>query len=536
MVRILLIDDNETDRVLVKRELGRVFASLEPHEVRNEAELAQALEAGNFDLAVTDHQLQWSDGLVVLNAIKARFPDRPVVMFTGSGNEEVAVEAMKAGLDDYVIKSPRHVVRLVTAVRSALDKADARRRAEAAERDRAELLRREQAAREQAERLLEEAKAADRRKDEFLAMLAHELRNPLSPMMNAVHLLRQPQMGLHEMEQVRAMLERQVRHLARIVDDLLDVSRITRGKIALRKCRLDLAGLVQQAGDDQRNTVEGNGLTLDVEVPEGPVWVLGDSTRLLQVMSNLLQNSAKFTSPGGRVVVRLKTDRSRQRAVVEVQDTGIGIEPGFLPHMFDIFTQGDRSLDRSRGGLGIGLALARGLVDLHGGQISAASDGPGRGSTFSFWVPLEAERRSVADTLPAVGSVSAPLRILIIEDNPDSAESLRMVLALSGHTVHAVRTGPAGLEAVKQFRPAVVLCDLGLPGELNGYDVARVLRRDPATAQLRLIAVSGYGQPEHQHQALAAVFDLHLTKPVDPRELQRRLASPVFEAQPPVSP
>ncbi len=257
-------------------------------------------------------------------------------------------------------------------------------------------------------------------------------------------------------------------------------------------------------------------------MPEGPVCVVGDSTRLSQVVSNLLQNSAKFTNPGGRVVLRLDADRNRQRAVIEVEDTGIGIEANLLPRVFDIFTQADQSLDRSRGGLGIGLSMVKGLVELHGGQVSAASAGTGRGATFTFWVPLAVERPATAKA-PAARPASALLRVLVIEDNQDTAESLRLVLTMFGHQTEVAHTAQAGVEMARQFHPDVVLCDLGLPGNMNGYDVARTLRQDPATAQIRLIAVSGYGQPEDQVRAIEAGFDLHLTKPVDPNQLQRRL-------------
>jgi CheY-like chemotaxis protein len=460
MVRILHADDNETDRFLVKRELGRVFADLQTREVRDQREFDAALDAGDFDLALTDYQLGWSDGLLVLRAVKARYPDRPVVMFTATGNEEVAVAAMKAGLDDYVVKSPQHAIRLVTAVRSALEKADARRRAAEAERERADLLRREQAARAQAERLLAEAREAERRKDEFLAMLAHELRNPLAPITTAVHLLRQPGLADGERERTQEMLQRQTRHLGRIVDDLLDVTRITRGRIELRKERVDLARLV-------------------------------------------------------RVAVRLEADPAGQ-AVLTVEDAGIGIEPALLPRLFEAFTQADRTLDRSRGGLGLGLALVKGLVQLHGGRAEAFSEGPGKGSRFTVRLPPEGGQ--------AEPEVPKSLRILVIEDSRDGAESLRLLLELCGHEVRVAHTGAAGIQAAREFRPGVVLCDLGLPGGLSGYDVARALRQDPE-APARLIAVSGYGQPEHRDWAQAAGFDLHLTKPIDPAELQRRLAS-----------
>ncbi len=524
MVRILHLDDNETDRHLVKRELSRVFPGLQTEEVRDQRELDAALNGGAFDLAITDYDLRWSNGLTVLQAVKARYPDLPVVMFTGTGNEEVAVEAMKAGLDDYVVKSPRHAIRLVAAVRSALEKAEARRRAAQAESERADLLRRERAARAEAERLLREAKEADRKKDEFLAMLAHELRNPLAPITNAVHLQRQPGLPEDERGRVQDMLERQVKHLGRIVDDLLDVTRITRGKIELRRERVDFARLVREAVEDHRAMLEGNRLEAVADVPGEPMWVRADRTRLSQVVGNLLQNAAKFTDPGGRVAVRLTVDRKTQQAVVMVEDTGIGIDAALLPRVFEMFTHADRTLDRSRGGLGLGLALTKGLVELHGGRVAAASEGLGKGAQFTVRLPLDGNEEAPVSSPPGGSVAAGPLRILVAEDSRDGAESLRLLLTLCGHEVQVAHTGPAGVEAAKAFRPAVVLCDLGLPGGMSGYDVAQALRQDPATAPARLIAVSGYGQPEDQARARAAGFDLHLTKPVDPTELQCRLA------------
>jgi signal transduction histidine kinase/CBS domain-containing protein len=523
MIRILHVDDNETDRLLVKRELSRVFTEVQTQDIRNQQELDQALDAGRFDLTITDYQLNWSNGLAVLNAIKARYPDCPVVMFTGTGNEEVAVEAMKAGLDDYVIKSPKHAIRLVMAVRAALAKAEARRQAAEAERERVDLLRREQAARAEAERLLQEAREADRKKDEFLAMLAHELRNPLAPITNAVHLLRQVQLPEEEAGKVQVMLERQIRHLGRIVDDLLDVTRITRGRIELRRERMDLARLVREVVEDHRGLFEGNRLEFGAEVPAESIWVRGDRTRLAQVIGNLLQNAAKYTDPGGRVTVRLTVDRTSQQAVLTVEDNGIGIDAELLPRVFDMFTQADRTLDRSRGGLGLGLALVKGLVDLHGGQVGAASEGPGKGTQFTFRLPMDSNEE--APVSPAAGrpAEAGSHRVLVIEDSRDGAESLRLLLTFHGHEVRVVYTGEAGVQAAREFRPAVVLCDLGLPGGLTGYDVARALRRDPETAAVRLIAVSGYGQPEDQARARAAGFDLHLTKPADPARLQEIL-------------
>ncbi len=525
MVRILHIDDNPTDRDLARRELSRVFPDLHVTSLADRPGFDAALEAGGFDLVITDYQLRWTDGLAVLHAVKGRYPELPVVMFTGSGTEEVAVEAMKAGLDDYVVKSPRHAVRLVTAVRAALDRADARRRASDAERERDALLAREQAARAEAERLLAEARDADRRKDEFLAMLAHELRNPLAPIRNSLEILRLAGPADPPLRSARDMIDRQVHHLSRLVDDLLDVSRITRGRIELRRAAVDLAALAREVAEDHRAEVERAGLGLTIDVPSGPVWVDGDRTRLAQVVGNLLNNAGKFTPAGGRVAVRVRADRGSQRAVAEVEDTGVGIEPELVPRVFEMFTQADRSLDRSQGGLGLGLALVRGLAELHGGGASAASGGPGSGTVFTVWVPL-AGAPAAAAPVPGAGPAggAGPARVLVIEDHPDAAESMRLLLKLAGHEVEVARTGPAGVAAAGAFQPQVVLCDLGLPGGMSGYDVARALRAYPALAGVRLVAVSGYGQPEDRDRARAAGFDLHLTKPVDPAALRGVLA------------
>lgn len=522
MLRVPIIDDNAQDRFLVERELKHVFLGVQCQHIIDEAQFMRVLEGGQFDLVITDYQLNWSDGLSLLHRIKKSQPDKPVIMFTGTGNEEVAVEAMKAGLDDYVVKSPQHYIRLVAAVRTALENAEIRNRAAQVEAERQELLQREQEARAAAERLLGEAKDAERRKDEFLAVLAHELRNPLSPMVNAIHLLTIPQAPNRSMDQLREMLQRQVRQLSRLVDDLLDVSRITRGKVQLRRQRLDVAQLVRSVAEDHRHQIEGAGLALKLDVESGPIWTMGDPTRLAQVLGNLLQNAAKFTESGGSVLVGLSVDRQHQRALVRVEDSGIGIEPDMLSRVFETFTQADRTLDRSKGGLGLGLALVKGLVELHGGQVRADSEGAGRGAAFTFWLPL-ADGEIAPAPVPAEAVTGDPLRVLIVEDNRDAADSLRMVLELTGHKAEVAYTGHQAIEKAKKIRPAVVLCDLGLPGGMSGYDVARALRQDPQTANIRLLAISGYGQPEDRERARDAGFDLHLTKPVTPEDLQRIL-------------
>jgi CheY-like chemotaxis protein len=318
--------------------------------------------------------------------------------------------------------------------------------------------------------------------------------------------------------------ERQLQHLTRLVDDLLDVSRIGRGKILLRRERLDLGQLVGGIVEDHRRAVDAAQLTLALDLPPEPVWVQGDPVRLAQVVANLLNNAIKFTDPGGRIEVQVAAAGDARRAGVTVRDTGIGIDPETLPHVFEMFSQADRSLHRSPGGLGLGLALVKGLIELHGGELRAASGGPGTGAEFQFELPqapaADGPRDAVADDPP----VAPPLRILIVEDNRDAAETLRVLLELSRHQVVVAYAGAAALEAARLFRPEVVLCDLGLPG-MDGLAVARALHQDPAGAMARLIAMTGYGSEADQARSREAGFEQHLTKPVNPEELQRILAA-----------
>ena len=326
-------------------------------------------------------------------------------------------------------------------------------------------------------RTTEEAlKEADRHKDEFLAMLAHELRNPLGPIRNAVQVLKLLGPPHREQAQVCGMIERQVTHLARLVDDLLDVSRISRGKILLRKVQLDLVPLVRTAVEDHRSLLEGTGLKLSGDLLEEPLWMIGDPTRLAQVVGNLLQNANKFTDAGGNVTVRLRADLESGTAVLTVQDTGIGMEADLLGRLFEPFRQADRSLDRSRGGLGLGLALVKGLVELHGGSVRSASAGLGLGSEITITLPLCKRLSPLEESRSPRAVRGKSLQVLVIEDNRDAAESLRLLLQLFGHQVTVAFTGTAGVEVARQLRPDVVLCDIGLPGGLDGYGVARALR------------------------------------------------------------
>ena len=376
--------------------------------------------------------------------------------------------------------------------------------------------------RKRAEEALREA---DRKKDEFLAMLAHELRNPLAPIRNAVEVLRLLGPDTPDLKQSREIIERQVEHLARLVDDLLDVSRITSGRINLHKERVDLAAVLARAVEASRPLLEARKHTLTVALPPQPVWVKGDATRLAQVVSNLLNNAAKYTENDGRVW--LTVEQARAEAVVTVRDTGIGIPGDLLPHVFDLFTQGDRSLARSEGGLGIGLTLVKRLVEMHGGTATAASAGPGKGSAFAVRLPV-LETGTVpppaeAET-PSRDRSGAARRVLVVDDSADAARSLALLLAAQGHAVRTAHDGLAALEAARAFQPEVVLLDIGLP-RMDGYEVARRLRGQAGFERTLLVALTGYGQEEDRRRTREAGFDAHLVKPADLTILQRLLAT-----------
>jgi signal transduction histidine kinase/DNA-binding response OmpR family regulator len=418
-------------------------------------------------------------------------------------------------------------------------------------------------------RLFEAVQEAGRRKDEFLAMLAHELRTPLAAISNADYVLG----GLEPSDDERAarlrgIVSRQTRHLARLVDDLLDISRITRGKIELRKEPMDLAAVVQRAADAAAPFITLRRQELSVGLPPEPLWLEADPTRVEQVLSNLLHNASKYSDAGARIAITL--EREGDTAFVRVSDTGMGIPPALLPRVFDLFAQAERTPDRSQGGLGIGLALVRSLVRLHGGEVSASSEGVGKGSEFT--VRLPALRRDFAPPAPvepeAALPETRPRRVLIVEDNEDAAETLVEMVELWGHEVRLARTGKLALEEAEAYRPEVVLLDIGLPG-LDGYEVARRLRAGPQSAVLSprsrngdapdrgpgtegrgprtrdrrpgtddrgpgtgdrgpgtgdrgptLVAMTGYGQLSDRQRTAEAGFDYHLTKPVDPEELQ----------------
>ena len=367
-----------------------------------------------------------------------------------------------------------------------------------------------------------------RRKDEFLAMLSHELRNPLSPILNAVHLLRLQKNENLIQQEARTIIERQVGQLSHLINDLMEVARFASGKIQLHPVRLDMRGVVERAVESARPLIDSRRHRLTVIVPEEPIWLNADPARLEQVVVNLLNNAAKYTDEGG--LIRLEVRSHGQQMVLSVRDTGVGIDLEQFPDIFDMFTQAARTLDRSQGGLGIGLSLVQRLVDMHQGKVEVRSDGLGRGSEFTIRLPLLLSPDPMSPTAPAESIPRPPHagRVLVVDDNVDSAEVLATLLRMVGHDVKTVYTGPTALTAAEAYAPDVVLLDIGLPG-LNGYEVARRLRRDPKLKGVRLVAMTGYGDEADRLLAQEAGFDRHLVKPVDfPKveELLTKLLTP----------
>jgi PAS domain S-box-containing protein len=373
-------------------------------------------------------------------------------------------------------------------------------------------------------RLEQDLREANAAKDQFLVMLAHELRNPLAPLLSTLFVLGRDETVRRTHGDALDRMERQLRRLHRKVDDLLETSRVVLGRARLRSERLDLARLVKTVVEDRRALLEEAGVALTVTTPPTPVWIKGDADRLAQVFDNLLDNETKFVDRGGGVTVVLAVCPASSKAVLTFADTGIGFAPEMRDRLFDVFAQADQSLDRSRGGLGLGLAVVKGLIEQHGGTVEASSEGLGRGAKFTLRLTLEPEPRALAATpdLPASSPAGRPSRILVIEDHRDAAESLRTLLEILGHEVRVAFTGREGVEAALAWRPEVVVSDIGLP-ELDGYEVARRLRNETGFKNLLLVALTGYNGDDDRRRSKNAGFDHHLVKPADVGELERIL-------------
>jgi len=360
---------------------------------------------------------------------------------------------------------------------------------------------------------------ADRRKDQFLAVLSHELRNPLAPIKNGLYILDRAPAGGDQARRARAVIERQVDQLSHLVDDLLDVTRIRRGKVLLQRQRLELNELVRRTLEDHRSLLEKSEVALEVEPLPYQVFVDADPNRIAQAIGNLLLNAAKFTPPLGRVTIALSVDASARQAVIRVSDTGAGIVPELLPQLFEPFVQADATLDRSKGGLGLGLAVVKGLIEQHGGTVAATSEGAGRGAEFTMRLPLDLAVPPEGDRAGAV-VLTPQRRVLIIEDNKDAADTFREVLELDGHEVAVAYSGHEGLATARAFHPDLVFCDIGLPG-MDGYTVARLFRADEELKHAHLVALTGYARPEDVQRASEAGFERHIAKPLTPEKIEK---------------
>jgi signal transduction histidine kinase len=443
-----------------------------------------------------------------------QWSDLPVLLMTRYGADSGTVATALPALGNVtLLERPLRPKTLVSAVRAALKARERQYQVgeHLAEQERINK-QLEESIRDR-ERVEEALREADRRKDEFLATLAHELRNPLAPIRNALHILRLTDSSDSATEQVCEMMERQVGHLVRLVDDLMEVSRITRGKIELRMEPVEVAAIIRSAVEASRPLIDESRHQLAISLPPEPLVIHGDSVRLSQVVSNLLNNAAKYMDEGGQIWLGAK--QQGDDALISVRDTGIGIPPEMLPHIFKMFTQVDRAKRQAQGGLGIGLSLVRTLVEMHGGEVEAHSLGVGQGSEFIVRLPLSTatsvSTRNMANTRTPV---LPRHRILVVDDNRDGAESLGLLLTLLGAEVRVVHDGLAAVEIIPSYAPTVVLLDIGMPG-MDGYEVAQRIRQQPAGRNLMLIALTGWGQEADRRRTSQAGFDHHLLKPAD---------------------
>jgi signal transduction histidine kinase len=527
---VLIVEDDLGLARLQQRRLER--AGYTVLVTANAAEAAQRVELGDVDLLILDQRLPGGvSGLELYQRMRAANQDVPAILVTGLREDELLLQALRAGVRDFVLKTPEYLDYLLPAVERVLKQVRTERQLVESRALARDALRRQHELEveiTQRKRAEERLREADRRKDEFLAMLAHELRNPLAPIRNSLHILQLRMPGDESLCRPLQVIDRQSRQLAGLVDDLLDVSRITQGQINLRMQTLKLADVVDQAVETSRPLLEARRHRFEIQLPKEAIYVNVDSTRLAQVILNLLNNAAKYTDEGGSI--RLTVERSGDEVVLRVRDNGMGIAPEMLPRIFELFSQGERTLDRSQGGLGIGLTLVRRLVELQGGTVQAFSEGLGRGSEFAVRLPAvqksdELQARNGAAQNP-FDALRAPIetrwRILVVDDNRDSADSLSVLLQMLGHEVRTAYDGESGLSTAKQFSPDIVLLDIGLP-RLSGLEAARRMREDLGLRDTLLIAMTGYGQEDDKRRSLEAGFNTHLVKPVDLGELRALL-------------
>ncbi len=550
-INILLVDDEPKNLTVLETVLANPNYRLVRAQSADQALLA--LIDTEFALLILDINMPDMNGFELAQLIKQRKRTAllPIIFLTAYYSEEYhIVEGYSTGAVDYLHKpiSPT-VLRSKVAVFAELYRktrecsvANQALLAEVVERRRTqdelrrlnlELERRVEertaelvAAIGELQRAEADLRDADRRKDEFLATLAHELRNPLAPIFNALQILRLEEAHSPEVQWCEEVIDRQIRQMTHLVDDLLDISRITRGKLELRREPVKLRDVIQGAVETSLPHIQDGKHELTLDVPCGELILNGDLTRLSQILANLLNNASKYTDPGGKIALR--TEANGGEVEIRVKDNGVGIPAEMIPHVFEMFAQIDRHLDRSKGGLGIGLRLVKSLVELHGGSIQAASGGAGQGSEFIIRLPLASEIRPQEDESqykPAVqpeSKSSQNLRVLIVDDNQDNADSLRRLLSMTGHDVRAVYDGAEGVRIVEEFCPDVVLLDIGMP-TIDGHEVCRRIRSTPWGRNITVVAQTGWGQERDRQRTGEVGFDYHLVKPIDPTALSELL-------------
>jgi signal transduction histidine kinase len=509
-VYFLLVDDLEENLLSLEALLRRDGLVL--LKARSGLEALELLLQHDVALALLDVQMPGMDGFELAEFMRgtARTRRIPIIFLTaGNADHQRRFRGYEAGALDFIHKPIEPDI-----LRSKADVFF-------------ELCRQRQQIALQRDELKTYAEAlqeADRRKDEFLATLAHELRNPLAPIRSGLDILRKdanrPDAG-----DIRDMMERQLVHLVRLIDDLLDVSRVGQGKIELRKERVNIRDVLQAALETSSPLIESARHRLMVDIPDDPIWVEADLSRLAQVVSNLLNNAAKYTPEEGRIDLSARVDGNE--AVIAISDNGLGIPSDMLSKLFQLFTQLDHNMDRARGGLGIGLALVKQLVEMHGGTVHAQSAGANKGSVFTVQMPLaprEAEKRDISNITASEATVTSPLRVLVVDDTFEVAQTAGWLLETIGHEYRLVHDGRLVLEAARDFRPDAILLDIGLPG-MDGYAVCRALRQDDLFKNTAIIAQTGWGQERDRASASAAGFDYHLVKPVALDDLERLLAT-----------
>ena len=534
-VNILLVDDQPGKLLTYEAILGDLGENL--IKANSGAEALQHLLKKEIAVVLVDVCMPTLDGFELASLIRQHPRCRKTAIIFISAVASSSLDRIKgyqSGAVDYVsVPVEPELLRARVSVF-----ADLYRKTEELERMNIELERRVAERTAQLEVDLAERKrrenalmAADQRKDEFLAMLSHELRNPLAPIRNVVEIMGLKPLDDPHLRHCRDVIERQVEHLSRLVDDLLDVSRITRGRFKLKIKPVEVATFVARAIETARPLFDARTQRLHVSLPEERLIVDGDLTRLSQIVGNLLNNAAKYTPDSGQISLRIETARSRgggaDEVMIRVKDNGTGIPPEMLPEVFDLFTQVDQALDRSHGGLGIGLTLVRRLVEMHGGSVEGHSDGIGHGSEFFVRLPCRIERVDVKGALASAGdAIKRPVirrRVLVVDDNKDSAETLALALQLEGCDVEKAHGGQQALELAERFLPEMVLWDIGMPG-MDGYEVARSIRAQPWGANMLLVAQTGWGQEEDRRRTREAGFDAHMTKPLDHPRLMGLIA------------